>query len=57
MKETTDNPEEFREKWNEYIDQLARLEASVEIEQMSDVQEIQDELKDLVDDAATTIED
>lgn len=52
MTRTTDDPETFRERWTEYIEDFEHLKSSVPHELMADVDEHMDALKEIVDETA-----
>lgn len=56
MTRTTD-PERFRDRWNEHVDELSRLWHTLPDEKVSELKEAQDELRELVDAAAENLED
>ena len=53
MGQVTQDPEVFRDRWNSHIDELASLGMSIDAESISTLRELQDELRELVDEGAS----
>lgn len=56
METTTSDPQKFRDRWNSYIDDLDGIKSNLPQERFSDVNELKEELKELVDLAARIAE-
>lgn len=53
----TDDPETFREQWNDYIEGFENLKVAVPADRMGDVDEHMDALKEIVDETVAHHED
>lgn len=56
MGQTTQDPELFRDRWNDHVDELSSLGWSLEADRISELLELQDELRELIDSAAARFE-
>jgi len=48
----TPTPEEFREKWHDYIEELERMKPVIDPDDLDELEETIDNLHSIVDDAA-----
>jgi hypothetical protein len=49
---TTDDPELFRERWHDHVEELENLKHTLDPSRWDELQETLDDVHDLVDDAA-----
>ena len=54
---TTDDPDEFKRKWNSHIDELEALKLSVPFDQIENVDELIEDAKELVEAGAENVGD
>lgn len=52
-----DDKEQFEQRWNSHISELAKLGMSLPADRISDVREIQEELEELVEVAADNVDE
>lgn len=54
---TTDDPEVFRRRWHNHIEQIENLKQTLDPDRFDELDESLDEIHDLVDDAADSYGD
>lgn len=56
-KTTADDVEEFKRRWNSHVDDIQRLGMSLPPEKISEMREVQEDLRELVEAAAENVEE
>lgn len=54
---TTDDPERYEEAWKDHVDELTSIGWNLPPEDLDRLEELQDEMKDLVETARENFED